>query len=277
MLKHLVPGRLPDVHGRRTIEVLRADLLLRLPLHPVLRQAHHDRLSSRGPRPWPPASPAARPPQPAVPAAEPSRPGDRESPHSRHSAASRSPAAADRSRRAIAAACNSAPTLTIAPEPGVTPRDGFRFRGISSGRLKSASSRPRARPGWTTTRSAPGAPSTATPCCPCAPRRCSPLPPPAPHRPAPANRPPPADPACAARSVGLHRETTRHRGRRPPWRRARPGQGQRPRSPPPRPPGHRAHDRRRPPTRLRLVTMAPPPPGPRPMAPLPRPAQIRQL
>ena len=48
-----------------------------------------------------------------------------------------------------------------------------------------------------------------------------------------------------------------------------------PRSPPPRPPGHRAHDRRRPPPRLCLVTMAPPPPGTRPMAPLPRPAQSR--
>ena len=119
VLKHLLPGRLPDVHGRRTIEVLRADLLLRLPLRPVLPQAHHDRLSSCGPRPWPPASPAARPPQSAVPAAGPSRSGDRKAPHSRHSAASRSPAAADRSRRTTVAACNSAPTLSIALEPGI--------------------------------------------------------------------------------------------------------------------------------------------------------------
>ena len=118
VLQHLVPGRLPDVHGRRTIEVLRADLLLRLPLRPVLPQAHHDRLSQPGPRPGPPASPAGRPPQPAAPAAAPSRSGDREPPPARHSAASRSPAAADRRRRTTVAACNSAPTLSIAPESG---------------------------------------------------------------------------------------------------------------------------------------------------------------
>ena len=118
VLKHLVPGRLTDIHGRRPVEVLRTDFQLRLTLRPVLPQAHHDRLPPRGPRPRPPASPATRPPQPAAPAEGPSRPGNRESPHARHSAASRSPAAADRSRQATAAACNSAPTLTIDPAPG---------------------------------------------------------------------------------------------------------------------------------------------------------------
>ena len=52
------------------------------------------------------------------------------------------------------------------------------------GRWKSASSRERARPAWTSTRSGPGTPSTATPCCPCAPRPCWPSPPPARPRPA---------------------------------------------------------------------------------------------
>ncbi len=120
VLKHLLPARLADVHDRRPVQVLRADLLLRLPLQPVPGQAHHDRLPPRGLPLSLPASPAARPPQPAAPAAAASRPGDRESPHSRRSAASRSPAAADRSRRTTAAACNSAPTPSIAPDPGVT-------------------------------------------------------------------------------------------------------------------------------------------------------------
>jgi hypothetical protein len=118
VLKHLLPARLADVHDRRPAQMLRADLLLRLPLRPVPGQAHHDRLPSRGQPPLP-ASPAARPPRPAAPAAGPPRPGDRETPRSRYSAASRSPAAADRSRRASVAACNSAPTLSIAPESGV--------------------------------------------------------------------------------------------------------------------------------------------------------------
>ncbi len=120
MLKHLLPARLPDIHHRRPVQVLRADLLLRLSLPAVPGQAHHDRLSPSRPRPGPPASPAAPPPQPADPAAAPPRPPDRESPHSRRSAASRSPAAADRSRRTTIAACNSAPALSIGPDPGAT-------------------------------------------------------------------------------------------------------------------------------------------------------------
>src|SRR6516164_194573 len=118
MLKHLLPTRLADVHGRRTIEVLRPDLLLRLPAHRIPRQAH-GRLPSRGPRPWPPASPAAPPLQPAAPAAAPPRSGDREPPASGCPAASHSPAAADSSRRPIVAVCNNALTLRIAPERGV--------------------------------------------------------------------------------------------------------------------------------------------------------------
>jgi SRSO17 transposase len=46
-----------------------------------------------------------------------------------------------------------------------------------------------------------------------------------------------------------------------------------PRSPAPPAPGHRPHDRRRPPARLRLVTLATTTPGPRPLPPLPGPAQ----
>ena len=80
VLKHLLPARLPDVHDRGPVQVLRADLLLRLPLHPVPGQAHHDRLPPRGPQPWLPASPAAPPPRPAAPAAAPPRPEDREPP-----------------------------------------------------------------------------------------------------------------------------------------------------------------------------------------------------
>ena len=57
--------------------------------------------------------------------------------------------------------------------------------------------------------------------------------------------------------------------------RARPGQGQRPRSTPSRPPCYPAHDHRRPPARIRLVAPAPPPPGPCPLAPQPCPTQSR--
>jgi len=108
------PGN-ATAYDRRPVQVLRADLLLRLPLQPVPAQVHRDRL----PQPWPPASPAAPPPQPAAPAAAPPRSRVRESPHSRHSAASRSPAAADSRRRTTVAVCNSAPTLSIAADPGV--------------------------------------------------------------------------------------------------------------------------------------------------------------
>jgi DDE superfamily endonuclease len=78
-----------------------------------------------------------------------------------------------------------------------------------------------------------------------------------------------------ARSLAGHRQAARHRRRRPARQRARPGPGQRPRSTPPRPPGHPAHDHRRPPARIRLVALAPPPPGPCPLAPQPCPAQSR--
>ena len=118
VLKDLLPARLADVDDRSPVQVLRADLLLRLPLDPLPGQAHRDRLPSFPPRPWPPASPAARPPQTAVPAAAPPRPGDREPPFSGRSDASRSPAAADSSRRTTIAACNSAPTLSIGTGPG---------------------------------------------------------------------------------------------------------------------------------------------------------------
>src|SRR6266852_708117 len=120
MLKNLLPARLADIHHRRPVKMLGADLLLRLPLPPVPVQAHHDRLPPGRLRPWLPASPAARPPPPAAPAAAPPRPGDREPPSAWSSTASLSPAAADRSRRTKAAACNSAPTLIIGPEPGIT-------------------------------------------------------------------------------------------------------------------------------------------------------------
>ena len=120
MLKHLLPARLTDIHHRGPAEMLRADLLLRFSPQPVPGQAHHARLPSCGPRPRLPASPAAPPPQPAAPAAGPSRSGDRESPSARRLAASGSPAAADSRRRTTVAACNSAPTLSIAPEPGAT-------------------------------------------------------------------------------------------------------------------------------------------------------------
>ncbi len=119
MLKHLLPARLTDIDHRGPVQMLRADLLLRLSLQPVPAQANHDCLPPRGLPLSRPASPAAPPLQHAVPAAAPPRPRDRESQPARHSAASRSPAAADRSRRTRTAACNSAPTLSIAPEPEV--------------------------------------------------------------------------------------------------------------------------------------------------------------
>ena len=50
VLKHLLPARLADVHHRCPVQVLRADLLLRLPLQPVTGQAHHDRLPPPGRR-----------------------------------------------------------------------------------------------------------------------------------------------------------------------------------------------------------------------------------
>ena len=137
---------------------------------------------------------------------------------------------------------------------------------------KNASSRERARPAWTSTRSGPGTPSTATPCCPCAPRPCSPSPPRS--RPSPHRRPPRAPPASpqpgATPGNSPPAPVTSRPETNPAWSRSAS-----PRAPPAGPPGHRAHGRRRPPARLRLVTMAPPPPGPRPMAPLPRPAHSR--
>ena len=118
MLKHLLPARLPDIHHRRPVQVLRHGSSAAAALRPVPGQAHHDRLPPGRPRPWLPAAPAAPPQQPAAPAAASPRPGDRESPQSRRSVASGSPAAADRRRRTIVAACNSAPTLSIAPDSG---------------------------------------------------------------------------------------------------------------------------------------------------------------
>ena len=119
VLKHLLPARLADVHDRRPVQVLRADLLLRLPPQPVTGQAHHDRLPPRWPPLSLPASPAAPPPQPAAPAAAPPRSGDRESPHSRHSAASRSPAAADRSRHTRVCRLQQCSHAEYRPGPGV--------------------------------------------------------------------------------------------------------------------------------------------------------------
>ena len=74
MLKNLLPARLADVHHRGPVQVLRADLLLRLPPRPVPAQAHRARLPPRRPPPGPPASPAAPPPPPAAPPAASSRP-----------------------------------------------------------------------------------------------------------------------------------------------------------------------------------------------------------
>ena len=51
MLKHLLPAGLADVDDRSPAQVIRADLLLRLPLQPVPGQAHRDRLPSLPPRP----------------------------------------------------------------------------------------------------------------------------------------------------------------------------------------------------------------------------------
>ena len=49
VLKDLLPARLADVNDRSPVQVLRADLLLRLPLDPVPGQAHRDRLPSLPP------------------------------------------------------------------------------------------------------------------------------------------------------------------------------------------------------------------------------------
>jgi hypothetical protein len=79
---------------------------LRLPDMLTNIEAYRDRLA------------ASPPPQPAAPAAGPSRSGGPEPPSARCSVASDSPAAADSRRRTTVATCNSAPTLSIAPEPG---------------------------------------------------------------------------------------------------------------------------------------------------------------
>jgi hypothetical protein len=123
-------------------------------------------------------------------------------------------------------------------------------------------SRPRATSGSTSIRSGSGTPSTATRCCPCARSYCSPSPPqPAALRPAPGADQQP----CDWRDTGILPASA---GEAPP-RRPRPCQGQRPRSPPPAPPGHHADDRHRPPARPRVVTMVAKTPGPRPLPPLP--------
>ena len=77
-------------------------------------RVHRDRLPPR-PRPVPRASPAAPPPSSAALAAPPPRSAGREPPSFRCPVASGSPAAASR-RPTVAAACNSAPTLSIAPD-----------------------------------------------------------------------------------------------------------------------------------------------------------------
>jgi hypothetical protein len=79
----------------------------------------------------------------------------------------------------------------------------------------------------------------------------------------------------AARGLARHREAARQSRRSASRWRPRPSQGQRPRSPSARLPGHSADELCRPRPGLRLVTMAPTPSGPGPMAPLPRPAQSR--
>ena len=117
VLKHLAPGRLPHVHDRRQRQVPRPDLQLRQPLRAHDR-VHRDRLPSRPRPPAPRAPPAAPPPPPADPAAPPPRSAGREPLSFRRSAASRSPAAASR-RRTVAAVCNSAPAVSMAPDvPG---------------------------------------------------------------------------------------------------------------------------------------------------------------
>jgi hypothetical protein len=116
VLKDLAPGRLPDIHDRGQGQVLRPDLQLRQSLR-MHDRVHRDRLPPR-PRPVPRASPAAPPPSSAALAAPPPRSAGREPPSFRCPVASGSPAAASR-RPTVAAACNSAPTLSIAPDaPG---------------------------------------------------------------------------------------------------------------------------------------------------------------
>ena len=111
VLKDLAPGRLPHVHDRGQRQVPRPDLQLRQALRMQYR-AHRDRLPSR---PAPRASPAGPPPTPAGSAAPPPRPASREPLTFRCSVASGSPAAASR-RPTVAAARNSAPTLSIASD-----------------------------------------------------------------------------------------------------------------------------------------------------------------
>ena len=79
----------------------------------------------------------------------------------------------------------------------------------------------------------------------------------------------------AARGLARHREAARQSRRSASRWRPRPSQGQRPRSPSARLPGHSADELCRPRPGLRLVSMAPTPSGPGPTAPLPRRAQSR--
>jgi DDE superfamily endonuclease len=87
----------------------------------------------------------------------------------------------------------------------------------SGGPSKNATSKARGKQAWTSTRSGPGPPSTATPSCRCAPRRCWPSPPPARPRPprslqppaAPGSPRPGATPAsCPPPPAAGHRATT---------------------------------------------------------------------
>ena len=138
VLKHLLPAGLPDVHDRGTVQVLRADLLLRLPLHPVPDR----RLITAASR-CPGRSPGCQHRQqryhrgPPLRRAGPPRPEAREPPHSRCPAASGSPAATDSRRRTTVAACNSAPTLSIAPEPENTLETISTSRGLGGSRVEN--------------------------------------------------------------------------------------------------------------------------------------------
>ncbi len=88
---------------------------------------------------------------------------------------------------------------------------------------KNATSKARGKRAWTSTRSGPGTPSTATPSCRCAPRRCWPSPPPARPRP-PRSLPLPAAPGSPQRGATPAScpppPATGHRATTPAWSRS---------------------------------------------------------
>ena len=59
--------------------------------------------------------------------------------------------------------------ITPAPGPAAPAPPGWPRSPAAGGTSKNVSSRPKARPGWTTTRSAPGGPGMPTSPCPCSP------------------------------------------------------------------------------------------------------------